>query len=829
MAQIAPPNYRNLGLVVFPCSIDKRPAVPKGMSWKTYVGPVPTDRFGIAIPHGITIIDHDSYKGATLHEIETVLGCDPGAINWLDAEIQSTPSGGKHYAFRTSEDITTSSNRLGLRGFDTRGPGSGYICSGHGYMQKGAGVLRLGSPKMLPILPISAQKLLVATVDPRPVSDVVPLRVSVEDAESMLRCIDPSCSEVLEGLEEDDIGRKRWIRIACAMKSLLLPFNLFNKWSSGELHGGTPPENYDPITIERQYKSLKPEGGINSGTLRFYAVKGGWKEDWSSVFKDKNPDKLKQTVTAIAESAADPSELIAIIEDLKTSKLSPLERQIALEALRVELKSAGMWSREMGRMIKKEVANVTTPIRLEPKAAKTDPVMEFNAINFEPLPSKDGPADRHADNANALLAYVFTSRLRMKEGRFYWWDGRQWSLVPAREMKKFIWHAMQNKDGSKGTVDGTAEALRNLTPELKPCRIPTAIYFKDCVVDVTRGTTHSHSPDNYNVGCLSVDYRPEAIMHTWPVFLDSMFGTERDGHERVMLLQEIMGYALIEDNLNLQTCIALQGASRAGKGIVLELLMEIMGVGNFGVATFSKLASHKMQSAFRNHRIMVDTEAKSPSKRDQEEATGFFNKLTSNEHVAIEINYEQEPWVGRLDTKFFIACNELPSLIDNSGATANRFVVLSFAKSFRGREDRTLRNRLMREKEAIAAWAAQGLARLLYTGGVFTQPESSKMEIDELRRVNQKFLRFVECEIDMNPAYKCSSKQLFTAYNAWARDNNEQLLDSQQSFTRDIKPTLLSFGIQYKKVRLDGERQAVTGFEGCRVAPRYSDIFKNYA
>lgn len=91
------------GLGVFPCLQNKMPAVPKGTSWKDWAHaelnalPWPSDIVGVPIPSGVVVLDLDTYKGITREYVEAGAGF---AIPWDAAHIQTTQSGGQHYAFR---------------------------------------------------------------------------------------------------------------------------------------------------------------------------------------------------------------------------------------------------------------------------------------------------------------------------------------------------------------------------------------------------------------------------------------------------------------------------------------------------------------------------------------------------------------------------------------------------------------------------------------------------------------------------------------------------------------------------------------------------------
>ena len=137
-----------------------------GNSWLTYEASAEelsaSSNVGIIIPAGVIVIDMDTDKGVTHDDIENGLGCK---LNWEDAVLQKTVSGGYHYGFLVSEDLEMlqGSNLLGVTGFDTRTSGKGWICSGDGYTAQGMDdVINIleDASEWLPTLPIEAVKKL---------------------------------------------------------------------------------------------------------------------------------------------------------------------------------------------------------------------------------------------------------------------------------------------------------------------------------------------------------------------------------------------------------------------------------------------------------------------------------------------------------------------------------------------------------------------------------------------------------------------------------------------------------------------------------------------
>lgn len=160
-----------MSLTIFPLNDRKAPACE---SWQDYTGEANTPMVGVKVPDGVVIIDLDLYKGVTLEAVNAALGCEP---DWESAALQSTLNGGMHYAFSCdTPDIRQGSDLLGLKGFDTRVAGKGYIATGKGYTDATDEdvVSMLSDPDFLPELPTEAVQALTASTEVVAVGDDEP-------------------------------------------------------------------------------------------------------------------------------------------------------------------------------------------------------------------------------------------------------------------------------------------------------------------------------------------------------------------------------------------------------------------------------------------------------------------------------------------------------------------------------------------------------------------------------------------------------------------------------------------------------------------------------
>jgi len=348
----------------------------------------------------------------------------------------------------------------------------------------------------------------------------------------------------------------------------------------------------------------------------------------------------------------------------------------------------------------------------------------------------------------------------------------------------------QTGQGKTSNIDGTQKQLVNVVRRLPAINPPsTRIFFRNGVLDLQSNAFLPHEQTNYNGYTLTVDYEPTAVCPQWFDFLDSIFFAEP---ERIILLQEILGWMLISGNLNIQKAIALDGASRGGKGTIVDVLQAILGIGMTSF-TFGNLHSKKTLSTLLRVQVGVDSDAKRPDRKDATAVHGIFNRITADEPIDIEINFVQETAVQKLHTKLLVACNGVPILADDSSAAPRRWVILKFTEDFTGREDFTLGQRLATELPGITTWCVEGLRRLMATNR-FTLPQSSIDAIAELTQSSSPLLMFIDERLEFGADKEITTHLMWDAYCNWCRETNTRNSLTKYGFGRYIKQMLAERG-----------------------------------
>lgn len=814
---ITPEIMRSHGLACFPCRPNKGPFVSKGQSWKD-ASRLPLEQlrnsniWGVPVPDRVLVIDFDEYKedAATLADMERVLGA---RLDWDGALVQSTMQGGKHYAFRCEWSALNSVKPL--PGFDIRSAGRGYIATGYGYTPLNPfGVLKLANPDTLPPLPDSARALLEDVPREPKAPKTQTSTPDHEEVKKALGHIDPDCE------------RPDWVNIGFALGDIYREdpeagFEVFHAWSAGEYSpdGATPSKYHGYEACESQWPSFlkEKEGGRGSGTLWREAMNRGYRPpagfDVAAVFGQGAAavDVYGDMIDDINDNALNPKEQPRIIDAIVSFPGSP-SQVAALRGLMVKLLKE---DNQLTKQLREMLDGGKAPSKATTEASSVATLPDIITLAEVPERQISRATGAHGSNAAIMLQEVFGGRLASFDGVLRWWTGIEWQKADEDVLMRLTSAALSPDQDKMPNVKGTVQALALKAPRRQPAPIDRRVYFQNGVLDPINRTITPHDPSNNNTGALSVPYNHDAPLGEWADHMDRLFGGLYDGADRVALLQEIVGWLMITDTLNVQKCVAFDGATRAGKGVIFDALAAIIGAGKCGFANFANLANGKTQSLFIHHDVLFDHEGKPPQRQDTKAAIGFMNKVASNEPVSIELLNTQTPWTGRVNAKYLFACNGVPVMVDDSGASSTRFLVLRFDRSFEGREDRNIGARMRQCLEGIAAWGVVGLERLLANSGRFTEPASSLRATDEMKDGNQPLREFIAEYCTIGPGERCHSKELWNAYRIYVNEANLKA-SSKHAFFRSLRATLLSGPVEEKPgIRIDGV--VSNGFEGLGV------------
>lgn len=321
-------------------------------------------------------------------------------------------------------------------------------------------------------------------------------------------------------------------------------------------------------------------------------------------------------------------------------------------------------------------------------------------------------------------------------------------------------------------------------------------------------------PSLFVTAALAFDARenpPQPV--EWLKFLDRIWPDDSESKES---LAEAIGYMLTDDTSQ-QKMFMLAGAKRSGKGTLLRVLEQLAGQHNKVSPSLSSIGTQFGLEPLIGKRIAMISDARLSYKSDQAAIIENLLRITGEDSVSIDRKHRTS-WNGKLNTRFIMATNELPSFSDASSALASRFIIFRFTKSFYGQEDTGLTDRLLNEMPGILMWALDGLTRLRKRGRL-VQPASAMDMVRELDEMTSPIGQFIDDCCIVEPLAMVPINEIYDAWQSWCEDQGRDHAGSKQTLSKQI--TASNPSISKQQCRVGGRVQRT--MHGIRLR-RSSDI-----
>ncbi len=288
------------------------------------------------------------------------------------------------------------------------------------------------------------------------------------------------------------------------------------------------------------------------------------------------------------------------------------------------------------------------------------------------------------------------------------------------------------------------------------------IMFRNGILDIETKKFRPNDPNLFNLVALPYDYVPDAPQpKLWLSFLNSLWPNDKDS---ILLLQEIMGYEVSSSN-DLEKIFLSVGPTRAGKGVISSVKSALIGKENVsGLSLNSITSDFAMQTLIDKQLWLVPDARLSPKNR--EIVLEKLLTISGRDTIDIQRKY-RDAWSGELNLKIDIVSNEILHFIDLSEAFSARLVCLAFQKSFQGKEDPSLKTKLLNELPGILLWSLNGLKRLKRNNGIFTEPESSKTLMKKVKEANNPLNGFINKYVILDKGKSLSVKELYRIWTAY--------------------------------------------------------------
>lgn len=283
----------------------------------------------------------------------------------------------------------------------------------------------------------------------------------------------------------------------------------------------------------------------------------------------------------------------------------------------------------------------------------------------------------------------------------------------------------------------------------------------------------------------------------WLKFIDSIFD---DSKGDIQMLREWMGYVMSGDTWA-QKGMIIVGPPRAGKGVIGHVLSALLGKSMVTSPTLSSIGKEFGLQSSLNKRLCLMSDARLSTRADVMAVVEVLLRVIAGDMIDIGRKYKGN-LTTVLDTRVMLLTNEMPQLYDGSDAINKRFLVIELHKSFLGKEDSQLLDRLMEELPAIAKWCCEGY-RALRKRARFDETVTSRAATDSwYEDTNPAVSFFLEhFELSDDPESKVQTGEVYEMYKTWCESNGMKSLDSRWLIRR-----LTGWRRELKSVKSNGMR-----------------------
>lgn len=358
------------------------------------------------------------------------------------------------------------------------------------------------------------------------------------------------------------------------------------------------------------------------------------------------------------------------------------------------------------------------------------------------------------------------------------------------------WPASTDEDPTRAFADSACDLSAWPAVDLIPAR--------NALVHPPSFTTGARcmmapTPRYFNAHALDYDFDPHAAPpRVWLALLSQIWP---DDPSSIDCLQEWFGYLLTSDT-RLQKILMMIGPKRSGRGTISRVLKALAGPNNVVNPTLGTLARPFGLSVLIDKPVAVFPDARLSSRPDNAAIVESLLSISGEDDQSIDRKHLPS-WTGRLPTRFVLVSNELPRLRDSSRALSSRLIILRFTRSFFGREDVTLFQKLKGELPGILLWAFEGWRRLRHRGW-FVQPGSARDLLESMDEMASPVATFLDERCVLEPGAMVASSVLFDAWRDWCREHGRDAVGEEPSLGRDLHAAIP--GLTKRRIRNGSSR-----------------------
>jgi len=346
---------------------------------------------------------------------------------------------------------------------------------------------------------------------------------------------------------------------------------------------------------------------------------------------------------------------------------------------------------------------------------------------------------------------------------------------------------------SRAIVGNTLQALEGLTLQRGHVDMPALLCsgggsnllaVDNGLLDLDGGELQEHTADWFSTVCLPYAYNPDAAC---PLWLAALAKNLEDDTERIELLQEFFGYALVHST-DAQRCLILIGEGGNGKSVVLAGLHALLGDENVSTVPLEDFGRRFAMAQTLGKLANIVAEVGELDRT----AEGTLKAFVSGDRMSFE-RKGKDPFTARPTARLVLSTNNLPRFADKSEGVWRRLCLVPFNRRVHEQErvpgmDKPEWWLQHGEVPGILNWALDGLKRLRANGMRFTEAVACRAALEAHRRESDPCREFlVEHYAADRDAQPLRTAEVYGTYTAWCQENGHKHPLSSQAFGRQVR------------------------------------------
>lgn len=362
----------------------------------------------------------------------------------------------------------------------------------------------------------------------------------------------------------------------------------------------------------------------------------------------------------------------------------------------------------------------------------------------------EAAADHEAIAQQVIEELTRGGEIRWSQGSFWQWQGSCFAALDDDDIYKHIAESVKGNQLSRRHNDYAAivKTVKILVRKELVESFEIGVNFANGFLDI-EGELHEHSPKFGKTFTMPFNYVPARAgeAHKWLEYLEASWGDDPDYNEKVMALQEAFAATMFGIAPMFQRAILLYGKAGTGKSQALEVLRAMMPP-----SAVSSVSPHIWGERFALSDMVGKTLNVCGELPEKQTIDGrAFKEIIVGEEQRTERKNQHAFNFTPIAANWF-ASNFLPKSEDTSDGFVRRWLILEFNRVVP--EEERVRDYakvlIAEEREAIAAWAVQGLRRLMAQKD-YTQPSSHLFKLKQIKRANNSVAAFLESSKRVRP------------------------------------------------------------------------------